>query len=330
MEVNGIPLMVNVETILSDLRFELREKGIDLLNDIKPTRNNVMVTCISHADGHERKPSCGVSTEVTRREDGTVDPEGTVHCFRCGYTANIEKFISDCLGQNDDGSTGKKWLLQNYVAVEVEKRKPLQLNLSRKVEKKEVKFVSEEELAGYRFTHPYMYQRKLTDAVISWFDVGFDPVTQCLTFPVCDKFGNVLFIQRRSVAGKFFKNDDTEKGVTIYGIDKIYANLHRIKEVIICESPIDALTCWVYKRPAIALMGLGTSNQFKLLKEIPVRKYISGLDNDEAGKQAMKLLRKTLRSNQLLYSFDNFPQDKKDMNQLEPEEFNSLQETLFF
>jgi DNA primase len=328
MEINGIPLLVDVETILHDLRFELREKDIDLLHDIKPTRNNLMVTCISHGDGHERKPSCGISTKVTKRPDGKIDPEGTVHCFRCDYTANLSEFISNCFGYNDLGVYGTKWLMQSYVSVEVDKRKPLNLNLSRTKDTLKREYISEEELSNYRYTHPYMYQRKLTNAVINFFDVGYDPSTQCLTFPVCDKEGNVLFIQRRSVIGKFFQNDETEKGVTIYGIDKIYKNLDKVKEVIICESIIDALTCWTYKRPAIALMGLGTDNQFRLLKEMPIRKFILALDNDEAGQNAIQRLKRILNKHQLLFTYE-LPSGKKDINELEQDEFLSLTPKLF-
>ena len=35
-------------------------------------------------------------------------------------------------------------------------------------------FVTEEELKSYRFTIPYMYERKMTDALIEKFDVGYD------------------------------------------------------------------------------------------------------------------------------------------------------------
>src|SRR5690606_6262596 len=126
MDVWGTPVMASVEEILSLLQTQVRAQGIDLLQDMKPTHNNMMVTCISHGEGKERKPSLGVSTEDVYR-DNTKIPAGTCHCFTCGYQAELAEFISHCFGYQDKGMHGYKWITQNFVNLSIEYRKPLEL-----------------------------------------------------------------------------------------------------------------------------------------------------------------------------------------------------------
>ena len=335
MDINGVPILANIESILYEIKNQLALNKIFLLDDIKPSNRDIQFTCIAHADGHERKSSCGIST-MDKYRNGKFYPAGTVHCFTCGYTASLPEFVSDCFGHNLDGGVfGYKWLMKNFVTVQVEERKPLNLNFDRgkKVSQTQpTAFITEEELDKYRNIHPYMYERKLTDEIIEWFDVGYDPETNCLTFPVCDKNGKVLFIYRRSVASKFFNTiEETVKSQTIYGIDKIYQNIDRIKEVTITESIINCLTCWVHKKPAIALLGTGSENQYKLLRELPVRVLISGLDPDEAGFRGTDKLVKRLHQDKLIYRLD-YPQwmidNKNDLNDLTWEQFENIKKIL--
>lgn len=339
MEIWNIPIIADVEDIIRFLKSELQTQQIDLLKDIKPSGQNLMVTCINHADGNERKPSCGISTiDVTRQ--GKFYPAGTVHCFTCDYTSELPEFVSHCFGYNDKGMFGFKWLTSNFVNLSIEKRRLIELDMTRGgTTKKAIEFISESELESYRFIHPYMYRRRLNDAVIDYFDIGFDAATNALTFPVCDKNGNVMFIQRRSVDGKKFINDvTTMKGQSLFGLYQIYRNLNRVNEIIICESPIDALTCWVRKRPAVATMqAIPTFHQIKLLDELPVRKFISGLDNDDAGRTGEKRLKETLGKHKLLYDIQ-FPKIydddlgdwryAKDINEMPDEEIDELRVNL--
>ena len=158
-----------------------------------------------------------------------------------------------------------------------------------------------------------MYQRKLTDEVIEKFDIGYDEhfelkdeegkvkqVLRCLTFPVRDVSGNTLFIARRSVDIKFFHYPE---GVIkpVYGL---YELPDDVREVIICESILNALTCYVYGKPAVALNGLGTEYQYEQLKRLPARKFIIALDPDEAGQRATRKLRKALRGSKLVTQYE--------------------------
>jgi DNA primase len=331
MEIWGTPIIAEVEEIVDLLRVEIRSQGVDLLKDMKPTHNNIMLTCIAHGDGTEKKPSLGVTTIDVFR-NGKTYKAGTCNCFTCGYTVDLPEFISNVFGHNDKGMFGYKWLTQNFVNLSIEKRKPLELNMSRDIDEADLLFdetILEDELAKYRFTHPYMYERKLTDKVIEYFDVGFDTEKNALTFPVFDSEGDVKLIQRRSVASKQFINDEgANKGNYIYGLYQVIKNLSWIKELYICESPIDALTCWSHRVPAVALMGASiTATQVKLLRDLPVRKLISALDNDKAGQEGSEKLVKYLGDVKVIFRLQ-FPEDVKDVNAMTEEQFQNRSSVL--
>ena len=286
--VNGVILITPEMDILEELRRQQLLNGRDLLRDSKVSGHNIMTTCPFHKDGQERKPSFGVSTK-----------DGACHCFTCGWAGSIDNMISNVFGYEDEGAFGRQWLAKNFLTVSIENRKPIELQLSRKREKelKPTTFITEEELDSYRYIHPYMYQRGLTDEIIHDFDVGFDANTQCITFPVLDIDKNPVFIARRSVKYKFFNYPEgAEKPV--YGAERFVGGSYR--EAIICESILNALTAWKFERPAMALIGTGTQAQYEILKKLPVRKYILALDPDEAGRRAEQRLVKALAGSKVI------------------------------
>lgn len=152
--------------------------------------------------------------------------------------------ISRCFGVDDLGQYGNRWLKNSFLTGFNQERH-ININLDRKLVRNDCrnKYVDEKELEQYRFYHPYMYERKMTDEVIDIFDIGYDSKTQSITFPVRDKNGNCLFIARRSTIYKLFNYpSDAEK--PIYGIYELYKLKEFPKEIYICESMIDALTLW--------------------------------------------------------------------------------------
>lgn len=329
MEVWGTPVIAEVEDIIDLLRTEIRVNGTDLLKHMKPTFQNVMVTCIAHGDGTEKKPSLGISTVEVYR-NGKKYPAGTCNCFTCGYTADLAEFISNAFGHYDKGMFGYKWITTNFVNLAVEKRKSIQLNMSRTIETLPTdEIITDEQLQKYRVIHPYMYERKLNDKVISYFDVGYDEETDSLTFPVKDLNGNVSLIQRRTVSFKQFQNDEgANRGNYIYGLYEVIKNISWIKELIICESPIDALTCWVHRVPAVAIFGSSiTATQVNLLRNLSIRKFISGFDNDIAGDQGSEKLKSKLGDIKIISRLE-FPEDVNDINAMSQYQFLSRKSSI--
>ena len=326
IEIEGILFAEDVYEILLRLREEIRKQGIHYLSTIKPGRDNVQITCPKHSEGRERRASCGVTTKEVKRF-GRVFPAGTVNCFTCGFVTDLPGLISHCFGRDDEGYFGFKWLVNTFGPSIPEERKEIVLNLDREKKKDEGDFVTEEELDRYRFIHPYMYERKLTDRVISFFDVGYDDATNCITFPVRDERGRVVFIFRRSVSGRYFNiPKHVNKGDHLYGLYEVKNNLFQIEEVWICEGILDALNCWGAGIFAVALMqAIPTNKQIDLLNSIPVRKFVIALDNDKAGNMGAERIRDRVYD-KLLYRA-MLPAGK-DVNDLSMEELLNLEEKL--
>lgn len=319
-----------IENVIIELKRQLEINGIKRFYKIKDTQNNLMVCCPFHKNGQEHKPSMGIYKN-----------DGTCHCFTCGWVGSLSELVSNCFGYDDWGRFGEKWLVKNFSAIEIEERKDIGLDFSRSryssrgtrdCSPNTVKYVGEEELDKYRYYHEYWAKRGITDeGIIELFDLGFDPGTSCITMPVRDKDGNCLFVARRSVKTKFFNYPEgVEK--PLYGLHELYnwseypvsMNVGDIGQLIVCESMIDALTCWQYGSFAVALNGLGNNLQFTQLKQLPCRTLIIATDNDEAGIRARQRIAKNINNKILKYFV--FPKNKKDINDLSREEFLSLEQ----
>ena len=86
------PIVATVEQVLKDLKLQLY--GAGLLKEIKNTGSDLMCTCPFHANGKEHNPSCGVLLQQKVTKDKTYEA-GTVHCYTCGYTADLPQFVAD-------------------------------------------------------------------------------------------------------------------------------------------------------------------------------------------------------------------------------------------
>ena len=313
--VNNKIIETPIATILQNLKQQVDALGIPKLKSIEYKSSEARVTCPIHKDGQENTPSCFIALE----DKGDVRA-GTVHCFTCGYKADIVNFIADCLGVSRQNAIS--WLLGfcNYSLLEDNRFVPtLEYNGAPLYNNYDtLPIVTQEELNSYEYIHPYMFKRKLTDEVIKKFDVGYDFKTRCLTFPVYVN-GKCLFVAKRSVDKKAFYMPQIEPK-PIYGLDYLETN-----DVIVCESVINALTCWGYGRQAIALFGLGSEYQIEVLKNIRQRKIILALDGDKYGQQATYKIAKELKGIKIVSKL-NLPYGK-DINDLSYNEFKNLTET---
>ncbi len=302
------------------------------------------VYCPFHAgggsDGFERRPSCGVSLQMQVR-NGQTYPEGMWHCFTCAAAYSMEDGVTKILQSRDIDMLGKDWLAQNVPGYEAEDDfdylipQTTMQNLTnkyaieyvRQMTEPEQSFVSEEELASYRYVVPYMYERKLTDEIIEKYDVGYDAnwippgrkrAVPCITFPVRDRQGRTLFLCRRSIAGKLY-NYPTGITKPVYGVDMLPQGT---SSIIICESIINALTAVSYGYNAVALLGTGNQLQMQQLKELGAQEFVICTDGDEAGRRAAAKLKKYLKSVAMVWVI-HMP-DEKDLNDLDKEEFDKL------
>jgi len=301
------------------------------------------VYCPIHNNGQEKKPSCGILINEQYKNKQKY-PAGWVHCFSCSYVNTLPGLVTDLLKAKNISKNGLEWLHENipgFIAgAEFDYLVPqdLMINLNdqfavqyiQSIVKPKQNYISEEELIKYRYTVDYMYQRKLTDQIIEMFDVGFDKdwaasgrtqITPCLTFPVRDISGNTLYIYRRSVETKFFSMPEGLQK-PVYGLYELHKYFPNCKSVIICESIIDALTCWVYGKPAVALMSTGNSYQIDQLRSLGIKEFILGFDGDAAGQTATRKWKKALKDVAIVWSM-KLPENR-DINNLELSGFNAI------
>lgn len=344
LRLDDIILQTDTQTILNVLKSELAIRGIDRFHIFRPNGSNIQTNCPFHKQGQERKPSFGISGEKDK-----------CHCFACGWSGSIEEMVSELFGYNDAGKFGKNWLVKRFNSVEIETRPNILegINVKRSIFGfrttgiyadgsgsihdssnsfnvpyssrttssyldfgKDSPYISEEELDKYRYIHPYMYERGLTDEIIERFDIGYDRERKEITFPVRDIGGRCVFVAGRSVKSKFFRLPK-EKDKPVYQGYRFMSGDY--KEAYITESFLNCLTCWKYGKPAMALIGTGNEKQYKILEKLPVRTYILALDPDEAGRKGTERFRKNVHGKiikELVYT------DERDINDLQEEFLN--------
>ena len=354
MTINDVQFNAELIDILIELISQLRANNIPLIQKYKEGPTHIQICCPYHNNGMERRPSAGI-----RKEDGMF------HCFACNEVHSLQEVISYCFGYVDDvvGKFGWQWLLKNFATIEVEERKDVELDFRRSERNSRMvrnfcgsdtldsgsndnlrQNVPESELDKYRYIHPYMYKRGLTDEIIELFDIGYDASTDCITFPIKDINGNCLFVARRSVKTKWFNYPEgVEK--PLYGLYEInqqtlklaskdYKDVNTIvrksimyypKEIIVCESMLDALSFWTVGKYAVALNGLGNELQFQQLRDLLCRKIILATDMDERGLAARKRIRQNMQNRKIVTEY-MFPKGRKDANECTKEELMNLEE----
>lgn len=312
-------IQTDTQSVLDILKFDLAKHGVDRFHQFRRNGDNIQTSCPFHKNGQERKPSFGVNGEIDR-----------CHCFSCSWSGTIEEMISELYGYQDDGKFGKRWLIKRFNTVEIESRPNILENFGGRKNARMVhssnknihntcdnsfynNFISEEELDKYRYIHPYLYERGLTDEIIERFDIGYDRERKEITFPVRDIEGRCVFVAGRSVERKFFR---LPKGIDkpIYCADKFRTGTYRT--AYITESFLNCLTCWKYNKPAMATIGTGNQKQYEIFNKLPVREYILAFDPDEAGRKATERFRKNVQGKiikELVY------QDNRDINDLQEE-----------
>lgn len=325
MFINGIQFNTEIREIISTLKQELADNGIYRFDKMFDSGDDFMVCCpYPHGDHYDSNPSAGI-----RKSDGIY------HCLACNKTVSIDELIANCLGYNDP-LVGYRWLVQHFATIKVEERKDIPLDFSRDTKQPvsvASESVSESELDSYRYTHPYLYERGLIDAVINAFDIGYDQNSDSITFPVRywngENFGKCMFVAKRSVKTKRF---DLPKNVEkpLYGLYEVMKNIKLgadTTEIYICEGLFDCLRLWCNGKIAVAGFGcLFSEYQIKLLEGLPTRKLILALDSDRAGREATVRLKRRIKNK--LITEVILPEGRKDIGECTDRELSNLIEVL--
>ena len=306
IEKENLEINANLEEILDELFLELHINGSNLFSrGYKQQNEYLSVQCPFHKFGLEKHPSAQF-----RKSDGLF------YCFGCKEVRSLPDLISELLSIN-----GRSWILSKFDSDDIKKRSVNLKILNKK--KKQQNYIPKEILANFRYTHPYMFKRKLNLDTIRRFDIGYDIDTNCITFPNKDENGNILFIASRSVVSKFFTYP-AEVDKPIYGLFEIYREMNHgveINEVYVCESMLDALYIWSLGKYAVALNGTGSSYQYELLKKSKIRQFILAFDNDKYGKIAREKFKENI-NNKIIkdLSYKSYG-NCKDINDMTEEQF---------
>lgn len=296
-----------IATILNKVKEELHDGR---LHDIISKRDNVICTCPFHKDGFEKRPSMNIYQGNAERVE-----YGVVHCFTCDYKASLPKFIADIYGEKTP--FGEEWLLDRFGGDFVEEAlyiPPIETSINTVNPKLDPKI-----LDNYRFKHPYMYQRGLTDPIIEYFQIGYDKELDAITFPVWDEFGNLVAITKRSTkTKKFYIPENLDKPVYLLNVIKAAG----ITTAVVCESQLNTLNAWRFGRPAIGLFGTGSTHQLEILRRSGIRHYILMFDGDEAGRKGATKFKKAFDKDVLITDVHMYW--GKDVSDLSEKEFNTL------
>lgn len=306
LRVNNKLITTSLQTILEKVR---RDTGDKYLRVIQHSHSGLRITCPFHAGGQERNADCYVN-------DNPDDKlYGVFHCFACGAKGYITDIIKFCFNQDDDFVCN--WLCDNFATTFIEQREILpKIELDSQEEKH---YLSESEIDKYKYIHPYLLNRGISEEIIRKFSVGYDEKDNSVVFPVWDDRGNLLFLTRRRVDKKqFLIPDSSVKPVYLLNFIK----RDHITNVYVVESQINALTLWTWGHPAIALFGTGSKEQYKILNNSGIRSYILCFDGDAAGDSGVRRFKENM-SNEVLVSVKEIPRGA-DVNDLTKEQFDLL------
>lgn len=114
---------------------------------------------------------------------------------------------------------------------------------------------------------------------------------------------------------------DSNKEKPIYLLN--YIKEKHLKEMTICESQINALTCWSWGIPAVATFGCNvTPKQIDIINKSGLNHIYICFDGDSAGKKGTAKLISNLKKS-IFVDVIVMP-NGKDVNDLTETEFNSL------
>lgn len=318
LKIGNKVVQASITEIIEKFREYAFDNNIRVFDQIQHKGADIVVTCPNrnHKNMCERNPSCSIAN----KDIGSVK-EGTVHCFSCGFKAFIDYTLSQAMGIHDDGEWGRNWILENFLNSE-EYSRDIKLDIYGEEDNK-VNVVSEELLDTYRYNHPYWQKRKIDEATMIRFDLGYDINSKSITMPCWDYQGRCIGVTKRKVNSKWFH---IPEGVTkpIYLLN--FAIKEGWKEIYLCESQINALYMNSLGYHACACFGTGSEQQAKDLSKYGIRSVIFCFDGDDAGRRGRKRMRENLPPN-ILCSYIDLPEGK-DMNDLSPEEVHEIVKTV--
>ena len=275
--------------------------------------DNIVVTCPNrhHAGGHEAHAAMNIYVGTNSKI-----PYGYCKCWACDFQCSFTSFVAECFECSEEFA--KNWLKDKYGKLS-SSGIVLCDDIVIKQNKRPVRMPASY-LDAFQDWHPYLAQRKLSREVCELFKVKYDPQTSQIVFPCFDLAGKIIMAPRRSIYNKtFYINKDQDKPV--YCLDYIIKN--NISTAMICEGPIDVLTCYTYGYPAIGTWGNPSPTQIDAINKSPIKVLYVAMDNDWAGQRMANIIKAGLDPRIIIKEVHWLP-NKKDPNEHSYEEFQKV------
>lgn len=317
-------LPINIEEVLSDLREHWIDNKDYSYNSTAFTKvdtkgDNAMFCCPHHP---ENNPSCGIKTTYPY----------TWNCFGCGATGNLGQLVAHALDLPTEVH-GEHYITKNYVILDIKERPKIDLDEIFSSKHKVNNEVSEDyikELCSKR--HSYITDRGFSNKALRNYEVGYDAVTDTITFVVRDSTGLPRFIKRRFVSTKKFLNElGIAKKDIIYGLYYITRAGIKPTEIYLNESETDTISCYQGGLLAGAILGrILFKEQLKELMRYGVKVINLFYDNDKSGVacaliSALMINKNTpIRVNMVMYPCNNYGIDTTDSEDISYKDANDL------
>jgi hypothetical protein len=297
--------------VVNQLRMALTNGKLCEIKSWSEGDDNIVVTCPNRHHKGGREHSAAMNIYVG---ENSKIPYGFCKCWACDFQCNFVRFVAECFECSEDYA--KNWLIEKF-GVFSEARvltdEPIVIKSKKSSTRLPANYLNE-----LQSWHPYLAERKLSRDVCELFKVKYDPKTSQIVFPCFDTSGNILMAPRRSVVYKNFYLDK-EQDKPVYCLDYIINN--NITTTMICEGPIDVLTCYTYGYPAIGTFGNPSPEQIQAINRSPIKVLYLAMDNDVAGRRMANTIRAGLDP-RIIVKEVTWPNGRKDPGECTPEEFN--------
>lgn len=212
-------------------------------------------------------------------DSGAVDPE-----WQSGNFAKLLGFL-----RGTDEAEAREYLRMKYgtdaghtygITEESPQLRPLKLSVA-----KSYKPLDMAVLEPYKFRHPYLARRGISESVQRLMRIGYDKQSRAVTIPWFNADGTLGNVMYRKIEGKTFwyARGGRPTSEMLYGIDVIYSR--NIRRAAIVEAPIDAMTVMTAGFAALAVGGTAFSIEKRdLIIRSPIEELTIVRDNDGPGR----------------------------------------------
>lgn len=258
--------------------------------------DNLAAYCPFHKDGLERTPAFYVYTGPSSQFRQT----GTSFCHVCGEGWSLPALLRK-LGMPNTTIANVQRYLESVRPVGKKKQEVCF----------DVPVLPEAILGMFEFCPVSLVRAGFTKEVLQRYEIGFDRQRRRIIFPLRDHLGNLVGLSGRTVIDdypryKIYKQEleevyphyELHKGRIVWGLNKFYeaSFTSMVDPVVICEGFKAAM--WVAQSGypnVVALLGKSLSLEQQTLLTRVSNRLVLFLDNDDAGKEATRVVSKQLR-----------------------------------